>query len=259
MAIVSPGVLRWGVMLVLFDIDATLISTSGVGMRCMVEAGRGLFGPGFHADGVAFAGRLDPLIIDDLLRVNGVPGGAREREAMRLAYTDRLMQALRVPGVGRALPGVPSLLAGVERTDGMTMGLLTGNFESTGRLKLSACGIDDSRFKLCVWGDESPEDPPSREQLPGVALERYAAATGRRIDPTLAVIIGDTPHDVSCARAHGLRVIGVATGSYSTADLAGAGADRVVSDLSETARVLGWLTAWMQGSRDDFASAERLR
>ncbi len=230
-------------MLVLFDIDATLISTSGVGMQCMIRAGQDLFGPGFHADGVEFAGRLDPLIIHDLLIANGLPSGPGERAGIRSGYARHLRLALATPGVGKALPGVPALLDAVERVEGATMGLLTGNFEDTGRFKLGACGIDHGRFRLCVWGDESPHDPPAREHLPGVALERFAGTHGRRLSPDRAVIIGDTPHDVSCAKAHGLRVIGVATGSYTVPQLAAAGADWAVPDLADTASVIRWLSS----------------
>ena len=60
-------------MLVLFDIDMTMITTGGSGKKAMVDAGSDLFGPGFTAEGIEFSGRLDPLILGDLLRANGLP------------------------------------------------------------------------------------------------------------------------------------------------------------------------------------------
>jgi phosphoglycolate phosphatase-like HAD superfamily hydrolase len=62
-------------------------------------------------------------------------------------------------------------------------------------------------------------------------------------DGTSTVVIGDTPHDMSAALSAGARVIGVATGSYSEADLVAAGAHAVLSDLTDTPAVLRALLA----------------
>jgi hypothetical protein len=124
---------------------------------------------------------------------------------------------------------------------GVAIGVLTGNFAETGRMKLSACGIDAGRFHLHVWGDESASDPPRREDLPGVAMGRYKERFGRGIDPGRVVVIGDTPHDISCAKAHECHSLAVATGSFSVGDLRKCGATRVVEDLGDTAGVVGWL------------------
>ena len=64
-------------MIVFFDIDATLIKTQGVGLRALVQAGQELFGPSFTDQGVEVAGRLDPLIIADMLRQCGLPHEGR--------------------------------------------------------------------------------------------------------------------------------------------------------------------------------------
>ena len=60
-------------MLILFDVDATLISTSGSGKNAMLDAGRDLFGPSFSVEGIDFAGRLDPLIITEMFARHAVP------------------------------------------------------------------------------------------------------------------------------------------------------------------------------------------
>jgi phosphoglycolate phosphatase len=227
-------------MLVLFDIDMTLISTSGSGMRAMVDAGKELFGPGFHADGVGFAGRLDPLILVELLRLNGVDPSERELGRMRSVYRGHLERRLAVPGVARSLPGVCGLLGALgERS--VTLGLLTGNFEETGSLKLRAAGIDPAWFSIRVWGDDSPVQPAARDHLVPVGLARDAAARGSALAAAQVTVIGDTPNDVGCARAHGCRSIGVATGQYTQEDLRKAGADLVLPDLRATGGVLSWI------------------
>jgi phosphoglycolate phosphatase-like HAD superfamily hydrolase len=228
-------------MLILFDIDATLIRTSGAGIRAMVSAARSLFGESFGgADGMDFAGGLDPLILRDLLTRNGIAPTPEHLRMMRAEYRSHLERALTT-GVGVALPGVMPLIEALAARPGLTLGLLTGNFAETGRLKLTACGIDPDRFTVCAWGDDSPRDPPARDHLPPIAMGRYRTRYGRDLSPSAVTIIGDTPHDVACALAHGCRVLGVATGPYNTEALLTAGAHRAVRDLSDTDDLTGWL------------------
>lgn len=228
-------------MLILFDIDATMIVTGGVGIKAMVAAGRELFGPGFTADGIDFAGRLDPLILGEMLDRSGVARTPENFAAMRRGYGKYLGGELEKSQKKRALPGVHELLARVGSHPDATRGLLTGNFQETGSLKLRSCGIDPAQFRVQVWGDESPHDPPERAHLPPIGIERYRKLHGRQVLPGDVTIIGDTPHDIACARAHGCRSLGVATGKFSVEQLDASGADRVVPDLSDTDAIAGWL------------------
>lgn len=225
-------------MLLLFDIDLTLVNTGGAGMRALRDAAEEAFGRPFHDDGVEYAGRIDPLIIRDLLHVNGVAVTADHADQLRDGYARRLERELTG---AVALPGVHDLLAALAQQQTAMLGLLTGNFRVTGEAKLRAAGIDPARFAVAAWGDESPIEPPRREHLPPVAMRRYAERTGRAIAGERVTIIGDTPHDVACGLAHGCRVLGVATGRTPAAELAAAGAHRVVADLSGTEEVVAWL------------------
>ena len=62
--------------------------------------------------------------------------------------------------------------------------------------------------------------------------------------------MGDSPLDVDCARAHGIRCLAVTTGWTSREELETAGADRVVDGLSDGAAVLGEMLAAAPGSVD---------
>ena len=228
-------------MLILFDIDATLLVTSRSGLRAMQDAGVELHGPGFQTEGVDFAGRLDPLIVRDLLARVGVEPTQAAMAAFRARYRERLALRLGVPGVARALPGVLDLLDRLALVPSVTLGLLTGNYAETGRLKLEASGIDPSRFSVCAWGDESPQEPPDREHLPPVAISRFRSLRGRA--PHAVTIVGDTPHDVRCARANACRCLGVATGLHDAGTLARAGANLVLANLADVSRVVSFLTA----------------
>ncbi len=228
-------------LLLLFDIDLTLISTAGAGMEALTRAGRDLHGPHFTSTGIEFAGRLDPVIISDLLVLNGAAPTPAAAVAMRDGYARHLAAMLPTWHTRRALPGVHELLMALTSRQDVTMGLLTGNFQRTGEMKLRACGVDPGFFSVAAWGDESPHSPALREHLVPIAQSRWPGVGAARRRDT--VVIGDTPHDVACARAHGARCLAVATGHSPLDQLAAAGADRAVPDLSDTQDVLKWLVS----------------
>ena len=192
-------------MLILFDVDATLITTSRAGVAAMGLAGRALFDATFDESRVEYAGRLDPLIIQDLLRTHGHPDTSAGVAVFRGEYARQLDRLLSATHQALACPGVLELLKMVEASPDLMMGLLTGNFPETGAIKLRAAGIDPDRFPIQVWGCDSPHDPPARDHLTPVALGRYAKHTGQEIEPHRVVVVGDTPHDVACAHAIGCR------------------------------------------------------
>jgi len=222
---------------VLFDIDGTLLVTRGHGLAAMLAVGKALFGEGFRSDGVEFAGRLDPLIVGDLFDLSGVPRTAENFSRLRSGYGAELVRRLNVhPPL--ALEGGAALVNAVSAHPDAIAGVMTGNYVECGTAKLSAIGIDPTVFQIGVWGDESPHDPPHRDHLPGVALSRAAEAG---FGTVRGVVIGDTPMDVRCAHAHGMRAMGVATGKFNVDDLSGAGADLVVQNLAETQSLLDWI------------------
>jgi phosphoglycolate phosphatase-like HAD superfamily hydrolase len=72
-------------------------------------------------------------------------------------------------------------------------------------------------------------------------MTQYRERVGRPIDPRNVVVVGDTPHDVACARAHGCRCLAVATGTFSREKLAGCEPDLLVDDLTGTEAILDWI------------------
>ena len=224
-------------MLVLFDIDMTMITTSRAGMAAMTDAGRELFGDDFNTDWLEFAGRLDPLLVMDIHRSRGHEHTAEGEARFRSLYAKHLgVRLLEKAASCRALPGVIDLLHAVKGDPRLVLGVLTGNWAETGSMKLKACGIDPAWFRVSVWGDESESVPPTRDDLPRVAMKRWGGT------PPLGVIVGDTPHDVRCAKVNGLRALAVATGKFPVEELRASGADLVVTDLSDTREVMAWLT-----------------
>jgi phosphoglycolate phosphatase-like HAD superfamily hydrolase len=125
-------------------------------------------------------------------------------------------------------PGVPAVLDALVARDGVRLGLLTGNLEPVARLKLGRAGLGHY-FEPWVGGFGS--DHEDRTELPAIARKR--AGGYPRAD---TVIIGDTPRDIACARADGLRCIAVATGPFAASELAGA--DVVVDSAHDLLDVL---------------------
>jgi phosphoglycolate phosphatase-like HAD superfamily hydrolase len=51
-------------------------------------------------------------------------------------------------------------------------------------------------------------------------------------------VVGDTPRDLACARAGGVRCLLVATGGASREELAACAPDALLDDLTDTAAVV---------------------
>ncbi|MCU0689011.1 MAG: HAD hydrolase-like protein [Phycisphaerales bacterium] len=235
--------------LILFDVDATLISTSRAGINAMRTVSAELFGPAVDIDSIEFAGKLDPLIIGDILALAGLDATLAAIASFHARYRAQLQILLRDPKIiATALPGVMDLLATLERHDCWTLGLLTGNYSDTGSLKLRACGIDPDRFPVRVWAEDARGlhgARLSRDELPAIGITRWHAtnlpATDRR-GPV--VVIGDTPHDIRCAKVNDCRSIAVATGPYEVDALAAYAPDAALEDLSDVPAVLALLETW---------------
>lgn len=224
-------------MLILFDIDGTMLLTGGAGVRAMEETGRELFHAEFTMAGIDFAGRLDSLIWRDLAARNRVDADEDTHQRFRARYGEVLSRTLAASNETRALPGVIELIERLRAMESLTLGVLTGNYPETGRMKIAAAGIDPDVFRVGAWGCEAM----SRRDLVPLAMQRYEAHAQRAIERELVVVIGDTPHDVDCARAHGCRSLAVATGAFDVAALQQAGADLAVRDLGEVQTILRWI------------------
>jgi len=225
--------------LALFDIDGTLIHTARAGVRGMNAAFRDLHGHEDALAGMSFAGRTDRAIVFEAFGQLGIDRSQEALDRLRDAYLENLSNELGQTLEGaRVLPGVTGILDALETHRDVGVGLLTGNFERGAAIKLGHFDLW-RRFGFGAFGD-GHED---RRALVPIAIAAAEAATGVRIAAQDVVVIGDTPLDIDCARAHGAVSVAVATGPYSVEQLAEAGADVVVGTLEDTAAVLRVLRA----------------
>lgn len=251
-----------GDLLVLWDVDGTLLNAGGVGVDLYERVFAQLFDcpPGAVAP---MAGRTDRAIILETLELAGIAEPRR--------YVDPFIRGLsaHAPSVreavaarGHVLPGAAEAIAalaaaGAPDTQPVPAGadghggaspsggngrirqsVLTGNVRPLAEVKLAALGLAEG-LDLCIgaYGDDHEE----RAELVHVARRRAAAVHGRLPDDfggTATVVVGDTPLDVEAALATGARAIGVATGRYPAAGLAAAGAHAVLPDLTDTRLVM---------------------
>jgi phosphoglycolate phosphatase len=224
-------------VLVLFDIDGTLLLTAGAGRRAITSALADRLGNGDAWQKITFDGKTDPQIVRELLEAAGDAAAGDPDLIAEICdrYVGLLEEELeRSPGCTRLLPGVVPLLDELASRTDVVLGLLTGNLARGAGLKLRSGGLDPALFRVGAYGSDSPHRP----DLPAIAAERAAAIFGRVPTGDTVVIVGDTPSDVTCGRGIGARAVAVATGSYAVSVLRDAGARAAFDDLSDTAAVL---------------------
>ncbi|HZC40001.1 MAG TPA: haloacid dehalogenase-like hydrolase [Streptosporangiaceae bacterium] len=230
---------RWvadGGVLVLWDVDYTLIDSAGLGEDLYRIVFRELFGgelPGM----VPMAGRTDRAIVADTLARAGIRDPAAHLEPFLALMAAR---APELPGPARervrVLPGVPAALAALGSGQRrVVQSVLTGNVPALARVKLGAAGLTSYLdLNAGAYGDHHEV----RAELVHQARRNAARVHGTGFGGAATVLIGDTPLDVAAARATGARSVAVATGRSAAAELAAAGADAVLPDLTDTAAVL---------------------
>ena len=223
-----------GAKLLLWDIDGTLLRGHGAGGRALRRAAEAVLGPGVREHHVDFGGALDPWLFRRLCEAIGRELDDALHAALRVHYAEVLVEEWRnAQPAAYALPGVLSLLAQLRGDARVTLGLLTGNYPETGAIKLRAVGIEPEWFPIQAWGDMAD----TRPGLVPVALRQLQTA----LPAGEVVVIGDTVRDVECARANGCVCVAVATGGASFEELRTAGADVVLPDLRDPARLLALL------------------
>jgi phosphoglycolate phosphatase-like HAD superfamily hydrolase len=220
------------VLLVLWDIDGTLVHTAGHGRYAFEEAFETVVGRAPHP--VEYAGRTDHQIA---LAMLGEERDHLPRVLEELAGTLAARKE-RMSAEGHAYPGVPEVLEALHARDDVVQSLLTGNIQANAAVKLSAFGLERwLDFEVGGYGSDPHE---RRSDLVAVARERAAAKYG---EPTGAVLVGDTPLDVRAAQEAGARAVAVATGFADNEALRASGPDAYLEDFADTAAAVAAITS----------------
>jgi phosphoglycolate phosphatase len=223
---------------ILFDIDGTLIHSGGAGQAGIERVLAEEFGVTAPTFGISTAGRTDRGIARDLIRFHQLAESEATYERMLQAYLRILPIELQARD-GGTYPGVRDLLNRLSQRRDVRLGLLTGNYREAAWQKLRHFELDH-HFEFGGFGDDHADrDDVARQAL--AAAHSHAAsqsANNASINTDHIWVIGDTPADVQCGRAIGARVIAVATGIHSRAELEPTQPDHLFDDLHDVAAVL---------------------
>lgn len=217
--------------LVLWDVDGTLIHSAGIGAAVFDRALEKVLGVA-PASRLHLSGKTDPQIVSEYLELMAVEGSDSHLPRVLEAVEAELgAAATTLAERGRALAGVPELLARLAADDGVLQSVLTGNTAANAAVKLAAFGLERwLDLEIGAYGS----DHADRRELVPIALRRAADRHGVTITPDDTWVVGDTANDLACARAGGARCLLVATGRASFEELQALEPDEVLADLSDT-------------------------
>jgi phosphoglycolate phosphatase-like HAD superfamily hydrolase len=218
--------------LVLFDIDGTILTSGGAGETALRHGFFEEFGLEENLTQIEISGRTDSGIARQVLAKHNLEASEENLRRFFEGYLRELERQLPTRS-GRLLPGVLPLLQSLQKLPHVCLGLLTGNLERGATLKLQHYGVGEV-FKFGAFAD----DHHDRNQLGAFALARAREIHGVTFESHRTFVLGDTPHDISCARACGAQAVAVATGSFTLEELAPFEPDALFSDFSDTPAVM---------------------
>jgi phosphoglycolate phosphatase len=215
-------------IVVLFDIDETLVHTGGSGGRSWKMAFDDLYGIPADIGEHTSAGETDPQVARATFK--GVLHREPTMDELSHLYARYLMHLaddIMVSEHYRVLPGAEQTLIGLAEA-GVILGIVSGAMEGAARTKLVPADLN-RYFLFGSYGSDSPD----RAELTTIAVDK-AARLHDGLTPSQVSVIGDTPHDLDAAHAAGAVAVGVASGKFSVDELSQAGADHVLSSLEDT-------------------------
>lgn len=215
--------------LLLWDVDATLLSTDGIGGEVMRAAMGKVFGAAAPRERTFYSGKTDRQIIHETFPDVTHDMLVRQLYAFSTVYIAEFQQRWdEFCARSYTLPGVRALLQYFHPR--VLQAPLTGNIAPIARLKLEVLDLlPYLNLDVGAYGDDHHE----RTQLVPIASERAARLTGRTFQGADIVVIGDTPYDILCGRLNGARTVAVATGPYSLEELQAHQPDALLPNLSD--------------------------
>ena len=220
------------VTVVLFDIDGTLLDMRGAGRKSFVRALKNVFGWDDDIQYINFAGNTDLNVLQQVMEKHGRPLTDDDR---RRFFERMPVDLAQTAGEAELViyPGVRELLEKLSADPRVVLGLVTGNVEACARIKLWQFDLHE-HFVLGAFGD----DHADRMDIARLAMKRLRDSLKPGQNIAGLFLVGDTPFDIAAAKTIEAQSIAVATGKFGVEALREAGADHVLSDLSDTAAVL---------------------
>lgn len=221
--------------LVLFDIDGTLLTSGGAGVKALACALQDRFGIEDDLRTLQMAGRTDSGIAREIFQAHGIELTPENLGSFFDSYLRQLGRLLPL-SPGKLLPGISELLRRMAAMDHVALGLLTGNIEAGAKLKLAHFGVWDY-FQFGAYAD----DHHDRNELGHFARTRASELHGCSFSAEDIFVLGDTVHDINCARAIGAKAVAICTGGCSWEQLREHHPEFLFPDLSCPEEVLAEL------------------
>jgi phosphoglycolate phosphatase len=228
-------------LLLLWDIDGTLLSSGGTGMRALQKAVNQTFEGTGPINDIDFSGRTDRWIMRRIFEKYTLEPSERNFSRLKEAYLALLPGELQL-GPVRVLPGAREIVEQAALRPDVAQGLLTGNLAAGARHKLGFHDLWD-HFPFGGFAD----DAELRNDISPHALRRAREHHQTEFRPDQVWVIGDTPHDIECAKAIGANSLAVATGRHPVNELASFHPTAVMKDLSNPSEF--WRLVESAGSR----------
>lgn len=230
--------------IVLWDIDHTLIDTRGVGRELSAQAFERTTGMPMRQQ-AKIDGITEAVIFRETAKLHGLTTTRADFETFARALTDaHIARSAELRSTGTALPGAAAVLDRLAEIPGVIQTVVSGNVRPVAEIKLDVFGLGRHiDWDYGAYGEDADERP----DLVRLALRRAGNLLGRQVTPEEAVLLGDTPADVTAALDVGVPLIAVASGRATAAQLWEAGASRVIPDLRDAELITAMVTAETRG------------
>lgn len=230
--------------IVLWDIDHTLIDTRGVGRELSAQAFERTTGMPMRQQ-AKIDGITEAVIFRETAKLHGLTTTRADFETFARALTDaHIARSAELRSTGTALPGAAAVLDRLAEIPGVIQTVVSGNVRPVAEIKLDVFGLGRHiDWDYGAYGEDADERP----DLVRLALRRAGNLLGRQVTPEEAVLLGDTPADVTAALDVGVPLIAVASGRATAAQLREAGASRVIPDLRDAELITAMVTAETRG------------
>lgn len=210
-------------ILLIWDIDGTLICSEDITKKTIEQTFDGMFGIKNVCENLTLSGKTDTMIYREICDNQGIEEDCYDKLFEK--YCKILDENIAIADAIYTTPGIPTLFELLQK-EGIINVLGTGNIEKSARMKLSSVGLNNL-FKTGGFGDK--ED--SRDNIIKKAIQNAKDFYKTEIAQENIYVIGDTPRDIGCAKANNVKSIAVATGNYSVEELKEYSPDFCFSDL----------------------------
>jgi len=215
--------------LFLFDLDGTILTTGGAGLKALDKAFFELFEVENAVQSVSPSGKTDPAIFREMIRHLFMRElRPNEKELIAETYLNHLQKEIESSSAVRLLPGVETFIRQIQNLNDIVFGLGTGNLEKGAYTKLSPTPLKNT-FQFGGFGSDSE----IRAELLKTGHARAKEKYGAEFEPHSVYIIGDTLLDILAAHQAGFKAVAVATGNKSYDELKTGKPDILINDITE--------------------------